>query len=54
MVPEKEKLTVLKQLLSLEGLNDIQVESANLEQVYEHFLEQHELMSQKITQGGQG
>lgn len=52
MVPEQEKLTVLKQLLSLEGLNDIQVESANLEQVYQHFLEQHEFSQQKI-QGGQ-
>jgi Cu-processing system ATP-binding protein len=52
MVPEQEKLTVLKKLLSLEGLNDIQVESANLEQVYQHFLEQHEFSQQK-TQGGQ-
>lgn len=48
MVPEADKLSVLKQLLSLEGLNDIQVESANLEQVYQHFLEKHE----QQTQGG--
>lgn len=57
MVPEQEKLSVLKQLLSLEGLNDIHVESANLEQVYQHFLEQHELLthepSQQQIKGGQ-
>jgi len=53
MVPEQEKLAVLKQLLSLEGLDDIHVESANLEQVYQHFLEKHELDLQKQSQGGQ-
>jgi Cu-processing system ATP-binding protein len=42
MVPEHEKLSVLKQLLSLDGLDDIHVESANLEQVYQHFLLKHE------------
>ncbi|TMM47925.1 ABC transporter ATP-binding protein [Colwellia ponticola] len=41
-VPEQEKLNVLKQLLSLEGLSDLQVETANLEQVYQHFLSKHE------------
>jgi Cu-processing system ATP-binding protein len=54
MVPEQEKLAVLKQLLSLEGLDDLHVESANLEQVYQHFLEKHELDLQQKTQGGQG
>jgi len=57
MVPEQEKLAVLKQLLSLEGLDDIHVESANLEQVYQHFLEKHELLthepSQQKIKGGQ-
>jgi len=42
-VPEHEKLNVLKQLLSLNDLDDIYVESANLEQVYQHFLSKHEL-----------
>ena len=42
MVPEHEKLSVLKQLLTQKGLNDIQVESANLEQVYQYFLALHE------------
>jgi len=42
MVPEHEKLNVLKQLLSLNDLDDIQLESANLEQVYQHFLALHE------------
>jgi len=42
LVPEQEKLSVLKQLLSHEGLNDLQVETANLEQVYQHFLSKHE------------
>ena len=51
MVPEHEKLMVLKQLLSLNALDDIQVESANLEQVYQHFLFEHE--QTKKTVGGQ-
>lgn len=50
MVPEHEKLSVLKQLLSLNGLNDIHVESANLEQVYQHFLLQHE-QTQQVNKG---
>jgi Cu-processing system ATP-binding protein len=49
IVPENEKIAVLKQLLSLNGLDDIHVESANLEQVYQHFLSEHEL-----TKKGQG
>lgn len=53
MVPEQEKIVVLKQLLSLDGLDDIHVESANLEQVYQHFLEKHELQLQQKTQEGQ-
>ena len=59
LVPENEKLAVLKQLLSLNDLDDIQVESANLEQVYQHFLSAHELSEQQLsgnnkTNGGQG
>ena len=42
LVPEQEKLTVLRQLLSHDGLADLQVETANLEQVYQHFLSLHE------------
>ncbi len=59
MVPEHEKLSVLKQLLSLNGLDDIHVESANLEQVYQHFLEEHELAlhekksEEKLSKRGQ-
>ena len=53
MVPEQEKLAVLKQLLSLEELDDVHVESANLEQVYQHFLEKYERNFQQKIQGGQ-
>jgi len=53
MVPEQEKLAVLKQLLSLEALDDIHIEQANLEQVYQHFLEKHELELQTAIQGEQ-
>ena len=42
MVPEHEKLTVLRQLLSDDDLDDLHVETANLEQVYQHFLSKHE------------
>ncbi len=42
LVPEHEKLMVLKQLLSHEGLDDLHVETANLEQVYQHFLFLHD------------
>lgn len=54
MVPEQEKISVLKQLLSLSELDDIYVESANLEQVYQHFLSQHELSSGENNVGEQG
>ena len=54
MVPENEKLVVLKQLLSIDGLDDIHVESANLEQVYQHFLLKHEHSEQIQSKGGQG
>ena len=37
-VPESEKITVLKQLLSNESLTDINVESANLEKLYQYYL----------------
>ena len=46
LVPEKEKIDVLKQLLSHEGLDDLEVETANLEQVYQHFLSLHESSAQ--------
>jgi Cu-processing system ATP-binding protein len=54
MVPEHEKMAVLKELMNVEGLTDIQVDSANLEQVYQHFLSVHELSQQEISTGGQG
>ncbi len=37
-VPETEKMATLKHLLSMEGISDIDVEPANLEQVYQHYL----------------
>jgi len=52
MVPEDEKLAVLKQLLSHEALDDIHVEAANLEQVYQHFLSLHENKQQSSKQQG--
>jgi Cu-processing system ATP-binding protein len=54
MVPEHEKLSVLRQLLSLNGLDDIHVESANLEQLYQLFLAEHELLQNDQATGGQG
>jgi len=42
-VPAHEKIQVLKQLINMEGLKDIEIESANLEQVYQHFISMHEL-----------
>ncbi len=38
LVPAHEKLSVLKQLISLDSLTDINVESASLEQLYQHYL----------------
>ena len=48
MVPEHEKLNVLKQLLNFNSLDDIHVESANLEKVYQHFLLKHELSEHEL------
>jgi len=40
-VPEAEKISVLKTLLGFDNIEDIHVESANLEQVYQHYLALH-------------
>ncbi len=52
-VPEHEKLAVLKQLLSLDEIENIHLDSANLEQVYQHFLFEHEanIQHKKDTAG---
>jgi Cu-processing system ATP-binding protein len=42
-VPAHEKIQVLKQLINMAGLKDIEIESANLEQVYQYFISMHEL-----------
>ena len=39
-VPEQEKIATLKQLLSYDAVEDIQVDPANLEQLYQHYLSQ--------------
>lgn len=46
MVPENEKIAVLKQLLAHDALEDLHVESASLNQVYQHFLQKNECASQ--------
>jgi len=46
-VPEQDKLAVLKQLLSYENIQDIHMESANLEQVYQHYLLKHKQAENK-------
>lgn len=38
LVPEGDKLSILAQLLTLEGLQDLQLESADLGRLYQHFL----------------
>ena len=53
LVPEQEKLSVLRQLLSHEGLDDLHVEAANLEQVYQHFLSLHEKQHELSLHGKQ-
>lgn len=37
-VPNEDKMKVLRELLAYESLNDLQMEPANLEQIYQHFL----------------
>jgi Cu-processing system ATP-binding protein len=37
-IPVEEKILVLRELLALEDLMDIQIDEGNLEQVYQHFL----------------
>lgn len=44
-VPEAEKLTTLRQLLAYEALQNIDVEPANLEQVYQYYLTQYHATS---------
>lgn len=43
-VPEHEKVSALRSLLANDAIEDIHVELANLEQVYQHYLKQaHEI-----------
>ncbi|MBA5762425.1 ABC transporter ATP-binding protein [Vibrio sp. 404] len=37
-IPEANKMTIIKELMSYDSLTDIQVTPANLEQIYQHFL----------------
>lgn len=41
-IPESEKIAVLRELMAFKELTNIHVDSANLEQVYQYFLIQHE------------
>ncbi len=38
-VPNEDKMKVLKELLAYESLSDLQMEPANLEQIYQYFLQ---------------
>jgi Cu-processing system ATP-binding protein len=49
-VPEKDKLATLRQLLAYESVQDISVDSANLEQVYQHYLSSHTRNKQSIQE----
>jgi len=40
-VPEQDKLTTLRQLLSYESIKDVSIDSANLDQVYQYYLSRH-------------
>ena len=51
LVPEEEKITILRELLSNHALEDVHVEPANLEQVYQFYLTKHELDSDVKKQG---
>ncbi len=42
LVPEAEKLATLRQILAYESIKDIEVETANLQQVYQHYLQQEQ------------
>lgn len=52
IVPEQDKLKVLRHLVADESLSDITVESANLEQVYQYYLAQAEQMQTNNNKAG--
>ena len=52
IVPEEDKLKILRHLLADQNLSDIAVESANLEQVYQYYLLKAEQMKQENTKVG--
>lgn len=41
LVPEQEKLAVVKQLLTFEALTDLQLQSAGLDKIYQHYIEKY-------------
>ena len=48
-VPEEEKLQILKKVMTADNLTDVQMDVANLEQVYQHFLFKHENKNKETT-----
>ncbi|MEH6453292.1 MAG: ABC transporter ATP-binding protein [Psychromonas sp.] len=39
LVPESEKVQVIRELMTFENISDLQVETASLDQIYQYFLE---------------
>ncbi|GLO61910.1 copper ABC transporter ATP-binding protein [Vibrio sp. MACH09] len=50
-IPEHLKMTTLKALLTHAALEDVQIENANLEQIYQHFLQQAEQQTNHQREG---
>ena len=51
-VPEQEKMQILRHLLTYSSIQDVNVEPANLEQVYQYFLQQTPEKNQSVNAAG--
>jgi len=54
LVPEASKLTTLRQLLAYESLQNVDVEPANLEQVYQYYLTEYQNSNQQVQHKVEG
>jgi len=46
LVPEPEKVKVIKQLMTFDSISDINVESASLEKIYHHYLQNSQALNE--------
>ncbi|MCP4323698.1 MAG: ABC transporter ATP-binding protein, partial [Alteromonadales bacterium] len=48
LVPESEKVNIIRQLMTFDSISDISVESASLEKIYHHYLNNSQELNESL------